>query len=366
MRAGKRELTLAAVFVAGLLIGWFVLGWLLFPVHWANVNPWEMRPSARATYLDLVAEDYAIHHDRGRLNALLMGWPRDDLAESLPKLITYYQQRGQTARARAVSEMMDALGSEVAAPIHRKGSPIWKWLWILIKVVLLTLLFVGVLYAIWYLKKRLTGSPKTTVSPPATVEREERTPPEAPPTTPQPTEPKPTPVTAVAPGTGWELVERATLEFHIGEEPDYADSRDLLKRDESRSETEFLGSYGLGPEEWLDEKHDLPCAFAVWLFDKLDQHTRSVFLLSPGVWRDAGLREKLLGKPDAASSEMVKIAPGASFRLETRTMYLQGVVSSVSYSPKADGEAAVSEIRIEVGVYRNPEAEVPSFLRKRK
>ncbi len=365
MRLKGKELWLATAFVAGLLVGWFVLGWLLFPVHWTNVNPWEMRPSGRATYLDLVAEDYAIHHDGARLDAMLMGWPRDDLAESLPKLITYHQQHGQLGQARAVSEMMSALGTEVRQTKPKAGLNLWKWLWILIKVLLLTLLFVLVLYAIWYLKKQLEGRPK----PRAVQKGEEKTPqppPSAPPSQPIETVPPPAPVTSVAPQPGWELLEHATLEFHIGEEPDYSDSKDLLVQTESAGETEFLGSYGLGPEEWIDDRHDFPYAFSVWIFDKLDQHTRSVFLISPGTWDDDALKAKLGTKPEAASSEMVKIAPGAAFRLETRTLYLRGVVAAAGYSPKAGPEMALSELKVDVEIYRNPEAEVPSFLRKRK
>ncbi len=361
MKFEDKKLMLAAAFVAGLLVGWFVLGWLLFPVHWTNVNPWEMRPSARATYLDLVAQDYAIHHDKGRLNALLMGWPRDDLAESLPKLITYYQQHGQTARARAVSEMMSALGPDVAHTERRGSSPLWKWLWLLLKVLLLTLFFTGVLYVLWYLKRRLSAPPTAVKRERHAEERPAAAPVIPPETVTEGGSPAPEPVIVTAPASpkpGMELLERATLEFHVGEEADYTDIKTLTTEEGS----EYLGEFSLGPEAWLDDRHELPYAFSIWLFDKQDVNSKSVFLVSPGAWNDERLRSELTRKPDGANAGLVKIAPGASFALETNALYLQGIVSSVSYSPKSEPDSVVAELKVKVEVYRNPENRVPSFL----
>lgn len=53
-----------AVFVAGLLLGWIVLGWYVFPVKWVDTTPADLRDDARRTYVQMVAESY------GRTNRL--------------------------------------------------------------------------------------------------------------------------------------------------------------------------------------------------------------------------------------------------------------------------------------------------------
>lgn len=58
-----RGLTLA--FLAGLLLGWWVLGLWLFPVRWGEAEPYHLRPAVRADYLQLVANDYG---SNGRLD----------------------------------------------------------------------------------------------------------------------------------------------------------------------------------------------------------------------------------------------------------------------------------------------------------
>ncbi len=388
----RKNLVLAAVFVAGLLVGWLVLGWLLFPVHWVNVDPWEMRPSARATYLDLVAEDYAIHQDKSRLEALLMGWPSADLAESLPRLITYHQRHGQVEQARALGMMMGALGTEVSHPVRKKGSALWKWIFSLIEVLLLTLLFVGVLYVVWRVKKSMEArtpveqreeagqkavgvgpmptssparvpeapaSPETTSSP-ARVPEAPASPQAAPPPVQVPEAPaipEITPPPALKPGR--QLLDRTVLEFHVGDEVDYTDSRDLV----SEGRKEFFGNYGIAPEEWLDKRQELPWVFSVWLFDKLDINTKTVFLLTPGAWKNEDVRNALVKSSDQGEAQMLEIKPGSSFALETSGLYMRCVVSQVDYSSKADPEMAVSEIRLDVDVYRNTGAGIPSFLR---
>jgi hypothetical protein len=38
-------------FVLGLIIGWFLLGWGLFPVSWVNATPGHLREDYRSAYL---------------------------------------------------------------------------------------------------------------------------------------------------------------------------------------------------------------------------------------------------------------------------------------------------------------------------
>jgi hypothetical protein len=38
-------------FLVGLLIGWLVIGWALWPVTWKNTLPQDLRPAERDAYL---------------------------------------------------------------------------------------------------------------------------------------------------------------------------------------------------------------------------------------------------------------------------------------------------------------------------
>ena len=66
------------IFIAGLLLGWFVLGWWLFPIEYTQVYPNELRDEARDEYFQMVAEGYALTGDRIRAARRLQYWNVDD------------------------------------------------------------------------------------------------------------------------------------------------------------------------------------------------------------------------------------------------------------------------------------------------
>ncbi len=414
----KTKLGIALSFLAGLAIGWFVFGWWLFPVHWKNVDPWELRATAKANYLDFVAEDYAAHHDMNRVRNFLMGWPSDDLSKFLTELTIYHQKKGEAALARDVYALKQALGPETMAPPQSK----WKHLLVLIiEILALSLILVGILYAVWryFFKKEDSGSellsssgakPEKKIAEPSVVptsgaqivvedERPieepqpveepavERTP-EAPATTAEPeatiileptkaegeeptpgaveeapSEPEePTEEQAPVPGAvpfpplpgEWELLKRSVLEFKFGEDPNYTDSQDLMV------DGEYIGNCGLGPEEWLDDDQEQPWIFTVWLFDKQDINTQQAMVLSPAAWEDEAIKSRL--REEKEDIELVEAVPGATFTLETKGLRLDGEVESVQFSPLGDGRSVITHLKIRTDVYRNPEAGTPAFL----
>ena len=53
-------------FVAGLLLGWWVLGWWLFPVSWSEAQPYHLRQDLRvALAVDHRGQDHP-RRDRGQ------------------------------------------------------------------------------------------------------------------------------------------------------------------------------------------------------------------------------------------------------------------------------------------------------------
>jgi hypothetical protein len=70
-------------FVVGLLFGWLVIGWGVWPVTWRNALPQDLRAEQKYDYLTMVAESYAANGDLQLAQSRVAGWPPEDLAKSL-------------------------------------------------------------------------------------------------------------------------------------------------------------------------------------------------------------------------------------------------------------------------------------------
>lgn len=61
-------------FLSGIALGWWVLGWWLFPVSWSAAQPYHLQPELRADWVQLVANDYQgngqLEHAADRLASL--------------------------------------------------------------------------------------------------------------------------------------------------------------------------------------------------------------------------------------------------------------------------------------------------------
>jgi hypothetical protein len=79
---------LAFAFVVGLVLGWMVVGWWLWPVRWTNSEPWDLRPEHQRTYVALVAESYWQTGDVARAREALQGWDDEGLARLLATMIS--------------------------------------------------------------------------------------------------------------------------------------------------------------------------------------------------------------------------------------------------------------------------------------
>jgi len=73
-------------FLVGLLIGWLVIGWGVWPVTYKNALPPDLRPAERQEYLLMAAESYARSGDADALRARMNAWPADELAADLEEL----------------------------------------------------------------------------------------------------------------------------------------------------------------------------------------------------------------------------------------------------------------------------------------
>jgi len=101
----KRYL-LPLVFVGGLLLGWLVVGWLLWPVHWTNTLPSELHPEYQRVYVGLVAEEYWRTRNLGRVREALEDWDDRALAELLVRMDSEASSLEERERLAALVEVL--------------------------------------------------------------------------------------------------------------------------------------------------------------------------------------------------------------------------------------------------------------------
>ena len=97
-------------FVVGLLIGWLVIGWGLWPVTWTNALVQDLRPDLRNQYIAMVAESYAQTGNLDQARGRLSGWSDDELA-----LVIADAQEVLVARDVAAARNVQSLAAAVGA-----------------------------------------------------------------------------------------------------------------------------------------------------------------------------------------------------------------------------------------------------------
>ena len=92
-----------------MLVGWLVLGWVVWPVTWTNAQLQDLRPDLRNEYVTMVAESYAQTRNLEQARARLAGWSEEDLAKDLSAAQEVFVARNlQTAQN--VQDLAVALG----------------------------------------------------------------------------------------------------------------------------------------------------------------------------------------------------------------------------------------------------------------
>ncbi len=102
-------------FIAGLLIGWWAIGWGVWPVEWRNALPTDLRPDERNAYLQMTAESFAQNKDLRTAQERLASWPADELAKNLATLQTSLAGANLQSAAQ-VQSLIAALNLQPAAP----------------------------------------------------------------------------------------------------------------------------------------------------------------------------------------------------------------------------------------------------------
>jgi hypothetical protein len=102
-------------FLVGLLFGWLVIGWLVWPVEWTNAQPADLRPDLRYEYVAMVAESYGQTGNLEQARTRLAGWDETTLARDLSEAQGVLVARNNIATAQRLQELSVALGANAAA-----------------------------------------------------------------------------------------------------------------------------------------------------------------------------------------------------------------------------------------------------------
>jgi hypothetical protein len=348
----------AAIFVIGLIVGWFIFGWVLFPVRYTNVWPNELHPEAVNDYLLMTAEAYAATGDLRAAGKRLRYWEPeelapmiDDLAESLnatnPTDAAYLQKLSHDLN-------LSAHHQEQNQPSNRGRN--FGWLLALV-------LGLGVLAALIYLAERFGW-----------IGRGEQ---------PQPEEASPPPATAVQ--TQSEAPQEVLIPLVEGEVEDEEEGADadgihqepasvsappppddeeaapltdvathILRFDGDPAfntivaiehDDEYLGEYGLSAGQTAPANPNLVVSLDVWLFDKSDTQTTDVALVPPVVAADPDLQARYARE----TMPLLPLKEGQIILLQTAELRLEGRVRRVQYGAvTADGVPVIESAEIEM------------------
>ncbi len=337
-----RELAKNPLYVAiaagiiGLIIGWLVIGWGLWPVTYTDTDPSSLRSDFKQDYARMAVDSYVKDNDlklaQQRFNAL-----GKDAASVLatikanganPQEVDLFSlavsgsvqpaatpAAGQTAQPGATQPV-----GGVTTPAPETGGNSAT----LLIVLCLVLLVIGgaLAYLLIFRGKRPTGIPNPFKQAQEISKSAERT-------------------DFQAQGVEAPIAQFMTT-YKLGVDL-YDDSFSI-----DSPTGEFLGECGVGISETVgvgDPKK--VTAFEVWLFDKNDIQTVTKVLMSEFAFKDAGILQRL-----ASKGEPVMIEPGKQILLETATLQLEARVVDVNYGAGAlPGNSFFDRLTLELAVW---------------
>ena len=317
----KRPLYIGILaFVAGLLIGWMLLGWLVFPVQWTNASPAELHPGYQDRWLQNAVQAYGATSDAQTAKENYQ-W----LGKAGPATLARLQAKPGNIDPNVIAQFSAVVspGGQVqpstqpgTTPTATTGTTGRSNLTILLVVIcVITLLAAGAIAAYFILQSRKRNAGVITTPQVATDE------------------PLSTVEWTNLPATSSEQAPMGQFMASYKAGDDLFD--DSFSIDSPSGE--FLGECGVGISETIGV--GVPkkvTAFEVWLFDKNDIQTVTKVLMSAHAFTDPTIRQKLeaKGEPFEASSGGQTILETATLKLVARVVdmaYGQGSLPESSY-----------------------------------
>jgi hypothetical protein len=303
--------------VVGILIGWLVIGWGLWPIEWTDAAPADLRADAREDNLRMAIDSYTLNE-----NAVLAKNRWNELGENGPELIQIQDEPGEQ-RQEDITAFAEVVQLEVpgeVAPAEEGGSN----LTLLLVMCLVTVLLAGALVAYFLLRQgRSTGTVSPAVQAQEVSKQMERT-------------------DYAALGEETPMSQFMTT-YMLGDDL-FDDSFSV-----DSPSGEFLGECGVGISEAIGVGEPKKvAAFEIWLFDKNDIQTVTKVLMSQHAFMDEALRQRL-----AAKGEPFQADPGSEVVLETATLRLIARVVDMAYGGGAMPENSHFErVTLELAVWQ--------------
>lgn len=345
------------VFLVGVLIGWFALGWGLFPIEWTDATPGHLRADYRAAYLAFSAEEFYRTRDKSLLQTRLgldlpkskhIPWLADEamLQEDLKMAVNEAEQfhlqdyvtalNGLQQASSLDPTLLSPSGVEQAA-IAIEGetptvTPLARALRIAVIAALVLIVSGGAGLGIYLLTRRQGSAPVTRTQPAETGG------------------PEATMVGAYDVGTETRPVKSFATPYIFGD--DYFDPSFSIEID-----NDFLGECGIGISEILgagDPKK--VTAFEAWLFDKSDIRTVTKYLATEHAYNDPDLRAKL-----DAKGEVLLLTPGNEIVLETNGLRVKVRISDLEYgeAPTMPPNSFVQKVNFELEAWVKQPGDAP-------
>ncbi len=327
-------------FVIGLLIGWWLLGWVLFPVQYTNAEVYDLNPAAKEMYIVTVADAYAADQNLDLARERLRGMTPEEISQSLKAEFTKRNTSGDSEGAARIAAFAQALGVNLSGtgtpqvtptPAKPTGGGIFDNLGMLLLLLagLILLVALGLfLYTRMRANKSSTAAKPAATTTATTARTDTATTQDAAsagladqsPSAPAVAATAATTARVATPLTKSLGTFAATYKFG---EDNYDTSFTL-----ETSRGEFLGETGMGSSETIGEgKPDKVTAFDVWLFDKTDVRTVTQILMSEAAFNDQATRQRL-----ATKGELVLAEKGKHIKLETATLAVDAEIVDLVYA----------------------------------
>jgi hypothetical protein len=338
----RTYLLIVVAFIVGLLIGWFLFGWLVAPVQWTGAPMQDLRPEDQQRFLAAQAEAFALTQDnRTAIERLQTLGTQPYVADLSAQLVQQAEAAGDVVTADRVRAMAAAIGltlpltapetGQPAEPAQQNGGN-------LATILGLALLAGGVVLAAWLLLRGRTAASQDepdAYSPEALSDAEQPVNRPARPATP---EAAVTMATAERSSAGQEFTA-AYLQGDVS----YDQSFDIEGPDGS-----YWGECGMTMSEAVHGDPERATALEVWLFDKSDIRTVTKVLMSDYAYGNQALREKLSSRGDA-----VLLASDLGFVLDAQTLRLMGKIVELEYDDsQAPARGTIRKLRVQLRVMR--------------
>jgi len=355
MGARNRSILIIAVaFIIGLLVGWIVLGWWLFPVQWGGTLAQDLQPAAKKMFIATEAEAFASTQDaKAAIARLQTLGTQPEVAQLAAEVVQEANSQGDLVTADRTARLAASVGlslppvdvagqtapgeatpTPTPEPVQQEGS---NFLPTLLGILLLA---GGIALAAWLLLRR--KAPQTDESQAAQAARGT-------------VEPSAKP----AAYSSTQVVDRtvvatpgAASDFHAGSEYSATFSQGDVEYDQSfdieAPDGAYWGECGLTMSELVNGDPNRVTALEVWLFDKSDIRTVTKVLMTDYAYGNQALRDKLSSKGDA-----LLLSPDMGFVLDAQTLRLMGKVVALDYDDSgAPPRSTLRRLSVQLKVIR--------------